>query len=268
MKRLKMFCLCLNNQHLEQIKQLNYVPVGVGNENFSSEFLRDNTKKNISWKNKNYGEYTFHYWFWKNMLKKVKNNTWIGFCTYRRFWQKKKNINIKNKLENIALKTIPPSWDKYQTIIGNNIDLSNVKWMKVIKYGKIALLRNPLAILKPYRSIRFQFDMFHGNGILDKAIKLLNNNDRDDFKNFTKENTEYNQGNMFISKNKKIIENYYQTTFEWLEKCERVFGFKLYGYGKTRVYSFLAERFLPYWFKKNSKFLEWPIFFYNPIKND
>jgi hypothetical protein len=110
--------------------------------------------------------------------------------------------------------------------------------------------------------------MFHGNGILDKAIKLLNNNDRDDFMNFTKENTEYNQGNMFISKNKKIIENYYQTTFEWLEKCERVFGFKLHGYGKTRVYSFLAERFLPYWFKKNSKFLEWPIFFYNPIKND
>jgi hypothetical protein len=44
MKRLKMFCLCLNNQHLEQIKQLNYVPVGVGNENLSSEFLRDNTK--------------------------------------------------------------------------------------------------------------------------------------------------------------------------------------------------------------------------------
>ena len=53
MKKLKMFCLCLNNQHLEQIKQLNYVPVGVGNENFSSEFLRDNTKKNISWKNIN-----------------------------------------------------------------------------------------------------------------------------------------------------------------------------------------------------------------------
>ena len=84
----------------------------------------------------------------------------------------------------------------------------------------------------------------------------------------TKENTEYNQGNMFISKNKKIIENYYQTTFEWLEKCEKIFGFKVDGYSKTRIYAFLAERFLPYWFKKNSKFLEWPVFFYNPQKND
>jgi len=268
MKKLKMFCLCLNNQHLKQIKKLNYIPVGLGNENLSSKFLRDNTKKNISSKNKNYGEYTFHYWFWKNMLKKVKKNTWIGFCTYRRFWQGENNINVKNKLENIALKSIPASWDKYETIIGNNIDLSNIKWMKVLKYGKIALLRNPLAILKPYRSIRFQFDMFHGNGVLDEAIKLLNNNDRSDFMNFTKNNTEYSQGNMFICKNKKIIESYYQTIFEWLEKCEKIFGFKLNGYGKTRLYAFLAERFLPYWFRKNSKFLEWPIFFYNPIKND
>ena len=56
-----MFCLCLNNQHLKLIQKLNYIPVGLGNENFSSEFLRDNTKKNISFKNKNYGEYTFHY---------------------------------------------------------------------------------------------------------------------------------------------------------------------------------------------------------------
>ena len=39
-----------------------------------------------------------------------------------------------------------------------------------------------------------------------KAIKLLNNNDRSDFMNFTKNNTEYSQGNMFICKNKKIIE--------------------------------------------------------------
>jgi hypothetical protein len=110
--------------------------------------------------------------------------------------------------------------------------------------------------------------MFHGNGILDKAIKLLNNNDRSDFMDFVKKNTKYNQGNMFICNDKKIIESYYLTIFEWLEKCERIFGFKVDGYSKTRIYAFLAERFLPYWFKKNSKFLEWPVFFYNPQKND
>ena len=41
--------------------------------------MRDNTGENISHKNKKYGEYTFHYWFWKNMLRKIEDNTWIGF---------------------------------------------------------------------------------------------------------------------------------------------------------------------------------------------
>ena len=36
---------------------------------------------------------------------------------------------------------------------------------------------------------------------------------------------------------------YYETIFEWLEKCEGVFGFDLKGYGKIRMYTFLAERF-------------------------
>ena len=47
--------------------------------------------------------------------------------------------------------------------------------MKALKYGKLALLRNPKAIFKSKRSIRFQFDMFHGNGNLDKAINLSQN---------------------------------------------------------------------------------------------
>jgi hypothetical protein len=36
----------------------------------------------------------------------------------------------------------------------------------------------------------------------------------------------------------------------WLDECEKIFGFNLDGYGKVRIYGFLAERFLPYWFKK------------------
>ena len=40
-----------------------------------------------------------------------------------------------------------------------------------------------------------------------------------------------------------------------------VFGFNLDGYGKVRIYGFLAERFLPFWFNKYSKYLEWPIIF-------
>ena len=33
-----------------------------------------------------------------------------------------------------------------------------------------------------------------------------------------------------------------------LERCEEIFGFNLEGYGKIRIYGFLAERYLSYWF--------------------
>ena len=105
--------------------------------------------------------------------------------------------------------------------------------------------------------------MFHGVGILDKAIDLLDDNNREDFRKFVYEKTSYNQGNMFITKSKEIMNNYYETIFSWLEKCEKEFGFELEGYGKKRIYAFLAERFLPFWFKKNYKTMEWPIFFYD-----
>ena len=62
------------------------MPVGLGANNFNNEWIRDNTGKNISIKNKHYGEYTFHYWFWKNMIDSISDKDWIGFCAYRRYW--------------------------------------------------------------------------------------------------------------------------------------------------------------------------------------
>ena len=61
MNNLKMFCLTLEPSHLNFIKNLNYIPVGLGNKNFSEEWMSDKSGKSISQKNRNYGEYTFHY---------------------------------------------------------------------------------------------------------------------------------------------------------------------------------------------------------------
>ena len=68
---------------------------------------------------------------------------------------------------------------------------------------------------------------------------------------------------MFICKSNKILRNYYETVFPWLERCENEFGFNLKGYGLRRIYGFLAERFMSYWFKKNAKFKELPILFHD-----
>jgi hypothetical protein len=61
----------MNSKHLNIIKEFNYIPVGLGKDNFSKEWMRDNTCNNISEKNRNYGEYTFHYWIWKNYMDKL-----------------------------------------------------------------------------------------------------------------------------------------------------------------------------------------------------
>ena len=266
MKNLDMFCICLHDNLLERVKKLQYVPVGVGSEKFSKDWLLDSTSENISSKNKFYGEYTFHFWFWKNMLHKIPKDKWIGFCAYRRFWLNENYTPSNNIYEN-ALNMVPDKWNDYDAIIGDQIHMNGIKWIKIIKYGKIALLRNPLALFKSKQNIKFQFDMFHGNGVLDKAIELLDEKDKYDFKNYVINNTSYNQGNMFICKSKKIINEYYQTIFKWLNRCEKVFGFDLVGYNKVRVYAFLAERFLPYWFNKNVKTLEWPIGF-NDLRSE
>ena len=62
MSNLLMYCLSLNDEDYHKIKTLKYIPVGLGNNKFNSNWLRDNTDENISNKNSFYGEYTFHYW--------------------------------------------------------------------------------------------------------------------------------------------------------------------------------------------------------------
>ena len=63
---------------------------------------------------------------------------------------------------------------------------------------------------------------------------------------------------MFISK-PHIAKKWFDTLFPWLEKCEKKFGFnKLEGYDTTRLYAYLAERYLSFWFKKYTKYKEFP----------
>jgi len=250
--------MCLENSYLQIVKKLNYIPVGLKNNDFSSEWVRDNTLINIAEKNPYYGEYTFYYWYWKNLLKKKNPDDWIGFCSYRELWGNK-NINKNKDLSSILLQSLPQEWKGYDVIIGEPVNLKKVKLIKLIKYGKLALLRNPKDLFRSNHSIRFQFEMFHGIGNLDKAIELLPEKDKKDFNYYVRNEISINQGNMFISNSEKIINSYFEEVFAWLSECEKVFGFNLEGYNKIRMYTFLAERFLPYWFKKYTKYLEWPV---------
>mgnify|MGYP006255981631 CR=1 FL=1 len=56
MRNGKIFCLCLDNALLKKVKNLDYIPVGLGLKKFSSEWLTDKDGENIS--NKNYKSFS------------------------------------------------------------------------------------------------------------------------------------------------------------------------------------------------------------------
>tara|TARA_B100001564_G_scaffold290_1_gene273 strand:+ start:135 stop:962 length:828 start_codon:yes stop_codon:yes gene_type:complete len=272
MNNLQMFCITLEPSHVKFIKNLSYVPVVLGEKNYTDDCFGDKTGENISKKNKFYGEYTFHYWLWKNYFDNLDEKKWIGFCQYRKFWSleeiRSEELSLK-KLENTILKNVPDEFDKYDVILGKPFYINQRRTMKFLKKGFKLIISNPKFLFsEKSRNIKFHFDLMHGKDNLIKAIELLDDNNKVDFKNFVNNEQSFNPHNMFICKSKSLLIRYYQDIFKWLNSCEKIFGFEnLKGYGMTRIYGFLAERFMSYWFKKNSKFIEIPILFYD-INNE
>ena len=277
MNNILIYCISIKKNILNFIRDLNYIPVGVGNENFSSEWLMDNTGDNIANKNRFYSEYSFHYWMWKNMLNKIPNNKWIGFSGYRRYWANSNNIHSdeiskiinKNNFKNFVLREFNPLWNNYDVVVGEEMCLGKkLKLSKIIKNGGISsLVYNFKSYLNNHVSIKFHFDVFHGKEILKKAITLLDPCEKKDFGDFVNLKNSFNRGNIFISRSKDIIQKYYNSVIPWLRKCEIEFGLNdHWGYNK-RIYGYLGERYLSYWFTKYYKCIQWPVFFYDPSKD-
>ena len=138
------------------------------------------------------------------------------------------------------------------------IGLRTSKRIKLFKRGWRNLIRNPKLIFGKKENIITHFDMHHGYGNLSKAIKKLDNKDRDEFEKFVVNKSSYNPHIMFIAR-KTVLEKWFTTVFSWLERCEEEFGFvTLKGYDTERLYAYLAERYLSFWFTKYTSYREHP----------
>ena len=146
-------------------------------------------------------------------------------------------------------------------------NVSNVKKMKLIKRGFKSLLKDPSIFFnKDKQSIKLHFDMSHGHGNLEKAANLLPEKDKKDFIAYVSSKTWLIGHCIFISKNKKLMNEFYSDLFSWLFKCEKIFGFDSNSYDTKRIYSFLTERYMPFWFEKYSKVLTWPWVYFDISK--
>ena len=264
-----MYCMSLYNSNLEKIKKINYLPVGLGKDKFEKEWIRDNTMNHISEKNSWYGENTFYYWLWKNHLKKSFDADWVGFCHYRRFWVKDPEEKEFKGLNKSIIQHPSIKWNNHEVVLADEFFVNRTKISKILKHGKRQLLKNPLVFLSKKKiTVKVHCDMYHGFGNLDKAIDLLENEDRKDFRNFVNSHCSFNAFNILICKSPELLNDYYNSLFKWLKKCESIFGFDSNKkYSQIRIYAFLAERYLSYWYKKNSNYILWPIKHYD-ISND
>ena len=259
MNNFKLFCI--TNIQTKELDDLPLDLVGVGKNKFNNNYITCEKGQNINEKEKYYSELTFHYWYWKNLLKHEKDDCWIGFCQKRRYWIKEntsEKIDSSN-LNKYLLTDTEKEWKNFDSLICNPIQISGAKKIKLIKRGWRNILKKPNILFNTKtQNIAVHFDMHHGFGNLNKAIKLLDSEDRNDFNDYVKSNDKFNPHIMFISK-KKIINKWFDALFPWLERCEKEFGFEnLKGYDMTRIYAFLAERYLSFWFKKYTKFKEQP----------
>lgn len=263
----KIFCLTIYNKNYDFFNKLGFAPVGLGPNKYNNDWLLDNSGKNISNKNKFYGEYTFHYWLWQNYLNNLSNNKWVGFCTYRRFWTLRdcqfENLDI---FKNNIITTEQELWKNSEVVLAEKLSINRIKKTKIIKkFGIKNTILNYKILLKKKHNLIEHFKIFHGNYHINEAIKLLPKKDKYDFEEYL-QNFSFNPHNLFICRGSRILEEFYSNVFSWLFRCEDKFNMnKLNGY-EIRMLGFLAEHFVSYWFHKNFSVYENPITFYDTNK--
>ena len=135
----KNFCLTIYPSTIKHILFLGLEHVILGQKFNKENFLSDRTLDNIAYKNKYYGEYTFHYWLWKNCLNELDDIEWLSFSTYRRFWinSNETNINSITDLKNNLLNSHDLIDKSYDVVLTKPLILGKTK--RIIFATKIPL---------------------------------------------------------------------------------------------------------------------------------
>ena len=266
---------CITHKPNKHIDNLGLKPFGVGLSDFPKNYIIEKKGVNIANKNIHYSETSFHYWYWKNILTSKPKNEWFGMCQYRRYFVKYEyndlikysdgyqgfypNIKKIGDLKEMLQLDVPNEWNDFDVILCKPWSVVVKSKTKLIKRGFKSLLKDPSIFFnKKKQNIRLHFEMFHGHNNLQKAIDLLPEKDRKDFIEYITSNNMLPGHCIFFSKNNDLINNFYSDLFKWLFDCEKIFGFDLEGYDTQRIYSFLTERYMPFWFNKYSRVKYWP----------
>ncbi len=228
MKNVRLYCCTINYFKVLDVLPDYILPVGLGNNNFPENWLTEKKGENISSLNPYYAEFTMFYWIWKNKLRDLGENDFIGTCQHRWLWlnefYKKKQRFSFGSLYSKLLNPQNEIFEKNDLIHLNPHFFSNI-------------------------NLKEDFRDCHDIDFLMESISYLPQTEKKGFEEHLAGNAIY-PNNMFITK-VKYFKEYCTLIFPWLEKCYK-FGLdkNLYnGYNK-RLIAFLMERFSSYWFQR------------------
>ena len=224
---------CFTIKHYAVLNRLpnNFIPFGLGSEDFPSHWLTEKEGKNIMHLNNFYGEATGMYWIWKNHLKNLDKKSKIGFCQHRRLWL--------NDLFNEKQKK------SFNSLFSQLLTEDNQR----LKSSETILIQP--TIFKNENLIQ-QFDKLYGEKILLDCVNFIEEKDKNDFITFLKSN-KLSICNMFITEI-EIFNQYCHDMFNWIDKCYNYCMNKnLLTTHNSRLAIFMVERFTSFWFEKYSK---------------
>lgn len=187
-----------------------YTPIHVGKKlsNTDLGYIGDDTGDNISEKNPNYSEMTAQYWAWKN----IHDVKYIGFCHYRRYFEKTFSEQNIDDIFN----------DGTDVILAGPVLRDFGRWNTLKTFVAGEDLAIMLSVVKRLYPDYYQTLSEYAYGYIDYPL------------------------NMFVCK-KKIFDEYAKWIFDILFECEK--QIKLSPYSRARrVYGYLSEFLLPVFF--------------------
>jgi hypothetical protein len=245
-----------------------YFPIFSGkNGSFKSCTIPgDDTKDNISFKNKYYSELTGIYWVWKNTRQEI-----TGTCHYRRFFTAQPEPFLY-QMKRLLYFPVGLHKKRFGLIYTKNTKLFVPR---IINQNEIEfLLQKYDAVLPQARKLKYSvethFKRYHDINdlnLLESIIKEKYSDYLEAFHEVLKSKRLY-ANNMFILKDEHFQE-FMTWWFDVLFEFERRIELTKYTGYQQRIMGFIAERLLNVWFrKKKLNCVELPVIYFKHFKDE
>ena len=123
MVNLKIYCTSIKYFNILDKLPAYIKPLGLENYNYPEHWNTEKKGENISHLNKYYGELTGLYWIWKNKLKDLNDNDWIGTSHYRKLWLN----NLYDKKQKLSFDSLYSNLLKHDNKIFMDCDVIQVQ---------------------------------------------------------------------------------------------------------------------------------------------